>query len=133
MAGVGKTTALIALGHDERVREHFFDDILYVTLGAEVKEEHIVRELANITCVTGATSSANEVEETLEFRRAIRDAARWMQGKRILFLFDDVWPTALCVDGYLPKLRGILNGSPDHNEKQTCRRRHRFTCSLRCS
>lgn len=34
-------------------------------------------------------------------------------GKRILFLIDDIWPAKDCDRGYLPKLRNILEGSPD--------------------
>lgn len=35
MAGVGKTTTLIALGHDRDIRDHFSDGDLYMTLGAD--------------------------------------------------------------------------------------------------
>lgn len=63
MAGVGKTTSLIALGHDQLVRDHFIDGILYMPLGAETNPKHIVGVLAYIMRVTGATSSANKVEE----------------------------------------------------------------------
>lgn len=35
MAGVGKTTAAIALGHDEEVRSHFSNEILFIRLGAD--------------------------------------------------------------------------------------------------
>lgn len=113
MAGAGKTTALIALGHDEAVRNHFGDGILYMTLGADASVESIARGLSKIMKFTGARSSAAMVRKQTDLSEAVEDAALWFPGQQNLFLIDDVWPTKSCTLGYLSKLRNILEGSPD--------------------
>lgn len=44
MAGVGKTTALIGIGHDPKTQAHFVDGILYMSLGAAATEESVANE-----------------------------------------------------------------------------------------
>lgn len=110
MPGVGKTSALIALGHDRTVRARFPDGVLYLPLGNDPK---IAEELANIMQRTGAKARAATVRNETNLMRAIEEAALWFQGKRHLFLLDDVWPNEDCREGYLPKLRKLLTGSPD--------------------
>lgn len=113
MTGVGKTTALIALGHDRDVQDHFKDDVLYVSLGADASVEHITRGLCKIMKFTGARGSADAVRKQKDLTVAVEDAAMWFLGKRNLFLIDDVWRTKNCEKGYLPQLRNILEGSPE--------------------
>lgn len=38
-------------------------------------------------------------------------------------MLDDIWPISSCVDGYLPKLRGILSGNPGSRIALTTRSR----------
>lgn len=123
MAGVGKTTALIALGHDEAVRRHFRDGVLYLTLGAGASVKSITLGLATIMKFTGARKSAETALKKEKLAQAIEDAAIWFQGKCNLFLIDDVWPTESCVHGYLPELRSILQGSPESRIVLTSRNR----------
>lgn len=113
MAGVGKTTALIALGHDSDVRDHFSDGVLYLTLGADATMESISRCLSKIMRFTGANASADRVEHGKNLTQASENAALWFLGKRNLFLMDDVWQTNSCDKGFLPELRNILEGSPE--------------------
>lgn len=39
MAGVGKTIALIGLAHDQKIKTHFVDGVLYMSIGATATEE----------------------------------------------------------------------------------------------
>lgn len=48
MAGVGKTTALIGLGHDQKIKAHFVHGVLYMSLGAAATEESVANELSKI-------------------------------------------------------------------------------------
>lgn len=61
MAGVGKTMALIALGHDEAIRTHLRDGVLFMSLGADASVEHVTRGLATMMKFTGAIASATAV------------------------------------------------------------------------
>lgn len=63
MAGVGKTTARIELGHDAKIREHFKDGVLFMSLGAEATAMKITGELDEIMRMTGATTSAAKVKK----------------------------------------------------------------------
>lgn len=113
MAGVGKTTALIGLGHDADIQAHFVDGVLYMSIGATATVEHITRELYQIMRVTGANTSALEVQSSPTLDSTISSAAVWFHGKRILFLIDDIWRTPTCPQGYLSYLEGLLRGSPE--------------------
>lgn len=113
MAGVGKTIALIALGHDKDVREIFKDGVLYMSLGANASVEVITRVLSKIMKFTGARSSADAVRNQADLTTAVKDTALWFFGKRNLFLVDDVWPTQNCSQEYLAQLHNILEGSPE--------------------
>lgn len=135
MAGAGETTALIGLAHDRKIKDQFVDGVLYVSLRANTAAEHIMAELSKIMRVTGAVSSAKEMQslalklhetkrtsgaESGAYKKqsssslaaAISYAAIWFQGKRILFLVDDIWPTSKHPEGFFPDLLNILQGSP---------------------
>lgn len=113
MAGVGKTIALVGLGHDVDLKEYFCDGILFMSLGAQATEEKIAGQLDVIMRATGATSSAAKVKDSSLLVDAVPTAAIWFRGKRILFLLDDVWSRADSPEGYLPVLQGILCHSPE--------------------
>lgn len=123
MAGVDKTMALIALGHDETIRKHFRDGILYLTLGADASVESITRGLSQIKKCTGPRDSAAAVREQTDPAEAIEDTAFWFQNRRNLFLIDDIWPTKNRDQGFIPELRNILRGSPDSRIVLTTRYR----------
>lgn len=113
MAGVGKTAILCALGHDPLVQQHFPDGILFMSLGADASEGHVVQSLSKIMSVTGSMHIASEVQRMIQLPPAIEFAANWFQEKRVLFLIDDIWPTNSKVEGFLPDLKGILEKSPN--------------------
>lgn len=113
MAGVGKTTALIGLGHDEDVQAHFNDGVLYMSIGASATVGHVTTELWKMMRVTGATTSAAAVKSSKSLADAIAIATEWLREKRILFLIDDIWPTSTSPEGYLPDLRELLKESPE--------------------
>lgn len=105
MAGASKTTALIALGHDDDVRSHFCDVVLFIALGADVSRKQISDNLAEIK----GSAAAVQIETNQE--KAVAGASRRFQGKCNLFLIDDVWPHSISDHGYLPQLRKILTGN----------------------
>lgn len=112
MAGVSKTTALIALGHQKAVQTQFQDGVLFFQLGADASVKQITDCLADIMKYTGAVRSAAFVRNEIDLKKAADCAALWFRGRCNLFLIDDVWPTSDCTEGHLPKLRYILQGSP---------------------
>lgn len=113
MAGVGKSTALVALGHDADIREYFADGVLYMSLGANATKHHIACELNRIMRATGAKEGVLKDESTASLASAVAEAALWFQSRRILFLIDDIWPRGTRFQGSLPDMQGLLNGSPD--------------------
>lgn len=113
MTGAGKTTALIGLAHDPKVKECFTDGILYLPLEATSTEKHVLLELSKIMRVTGATPAATEVQSSPSLAAAVSTAAIWFNNKRILFLVDEIWPAPNRPQGYLPDLQILLQGSPE--------------------
>lgn len=113
MAGVGKTTALIGLGHDPEIRAHFTDGVLFLSLGANATEDSVINDLVKIMDFTGAVSKAFAVEAASSLAEATSFASNWFHGKRILFLIDDIWPTPDCPQGFLYEMNALLQGSPE--------------------
>lgn len=113
MAGVGKTSALIALGHDKDVRDHFKDGVLYLQLGAKASVKDVTRGLFKIMRFTEARASADTVHWQTDLTIAVDDAALWFMGKVNLFVIDDLWSTSSCDKGFLPQFRNILEGSSE--------------------
>lgn len=113
MAGVGKTTALIGLGHDDDIKAHFLDGVFFMSIGASASEGHVIIELEKIVRVTGSRTAATKVQASKSLADAVSNAAIWFHGKRILFLIDDIWPSSNRPEGYLPELEGLLQGGPE--------------------
>lgn len=113
MGGVGKTTALIGLGHDSEIRARFVDGVIFFSLGAAVSEESVTQKLVKVMDLTGGRSKAFEVKSASSLSDAVACAATWFLGKRLLLLVDDLWPTPGRPQGYFPELAGLLRSSPD--------------------
>lgn len=113
MAGVGKTIALIGLGHDDDIMSHFRQGVLFMRAGATATVRHLTSELCKIMRVTSASTSADEVKSSKSLADAVSNAAVCFHGKRILFLINDIWPSSYRPEGYLPELEGLLEGSPE--------------------
>lgn len=77
MAGVGKSVALIVLGHDEAVRDHFRDGTLYMAVGAKPSVEMITRYLSRMMGFTGARERerAAAVRKQTDLTEAVDNAA----------------------------------------------------------
>lgn len=108
-----KTTALIGLGHDSKNMAHFIDGVLFLSVGASVTEVGITCELCKIMPLTGSVSQASVVAAATSLSEAVSHAAMWFQGKRILFLIDDVGLRPGRPQGLMRKLSSLLQGSPD--------------------
>lgn len=64
------------------------------------------------------------VIKEISLKQAIEDAAIWFRNRCNLFLIDDIWPTKSCVNGCVPELRNILQGSPESRIVLTTRNRN---------
>lgn len=94
MAGVGKTMALIGVGHGENIQEHFKDGVLFMSLGAEADVEKISGELEDIMRATGATSSAAAVNSASSLAEAV--------SKHPFGFKDDAYCLSSMTSGRLP-------------------------------
>lgn len=75
MAGVGKTTALVGLGHEPKIKTHFVDGALFLSLGASATKESATNELHKIMDLTGAFSKASAVGAASSLAEAVSVAA----------------------------------------------------------
>ncbi|XP_060967328.1 putative disease resistance RPP13-like protein 1 [Cannabis sativa] len=82
MGGVGKTTLAQLVYDDDRVRKHF-ELRVWVTVSDEFDISKITREIFE-----GVTSNKCEIENPDEIRRRLKEA---LQGKKFMFVHDDVW------------------------------------------
>ncbi len=95
--GYGKTTLAMAICHDERVQEAFYDGILWVTLG---KEAGNLTEKVNdlIEILSGERPGFKSIES------AANHLVELIAHKYMLIVIDDVWNSA--------HLKPFLQGGP---------------------
>ncbi|KAM6570821.1 hypothetical protein CsatB_018806 [Cannabis sativa] len=82
MGGVGKTTLAQLVYDDVRVKNHF-ELRVWVTVSDKFDISKITREIFE-----GVTSNKCEIENPDEIRRRLKEA---LQGKKFMFVHDDVW------------------------------------------
>ncbi len=85
LPGVGKTTLLIALVHDKRIRAHFADGILWAELGPK---PDVYTLLLRWSMLLGMPASVIE-KQTVESLATILQ--RTLEQGRFLIVLDDVW------------------------------------------
>jgi tetratricopeptide (TPR) repeat protein/transcriptional regulator with XRE-family HTH domain len=86
LPGVGKTALALALAHDEEVRAHFADGLLWIGLGRTPQvQENLARwgELLGIS-----PGEAARLTTTPAWAQALRRA---IGSRRLLIVLDDVW------------------------------------------
>lgn len=114
MGGIGKTTALTALGWDMDVRERFCHGVFFLAFGRDAEHGHVLRQLSKIVRKTGAEDSVvDAVARADDVREACERTAEWFHGRKVLFLCDDLWSSPQRPLGYLPELRELLGGQEE--------------------
>lgn len=91
MGGVGKTSALRAIGNDAKTMEQFPDGVLYMSLGSEATKQDFIRILAMFVKFSGGEKECTEVENQKQLNEAICIVGKWFKGRNCLFLIDDIW------------------------------------------
>lgn len=90
-AGVGKTTCMHMLSHDQQIRHNFTDGIYYIKLGADAKEETAISEISSVVRKSGGSSKARDIENAKGIDNAMKVASEWLRDKKFLLLVDDIW------------------------------------------
>ncbi len=67
-----------------------------MSLGQGATVQSVIQEIARCMVMTGGTESVTRVEKSTSLKEAVDYAFGWFQGKKCLFLIDDVWPTGGC-------------------------------------
>lgn len=118
--GIGKTTLAALLAHDDDLRAHFTDGVLYATLG---EEPNIYAQLITWTRALDLEGVA-QVPDVEEVSRRI---ATVLRDRRMLLVVDDVWHVSHaqllnvagpdCVMLYTTRLNNVARAivsQPDH-------------------
>eukprot|EP00171_Calliarthron_tuberculosum_P007051 IDg7051t1 len=107
MGGVGKTTVLRALCRKKQVCEEFTDGVCFLEFGQNATDGKVINEVKRcIENLGGKMEQANTVDQVVEV------ASRWLCGKSVLLVCDDLWPHDYNKKGYLPKIQEILRNAP---------------------
>ncbi len=112
MGGVGKTTALRAICHEEEVKEAFPDGICFLEFGEGTKDSDVQQQLERCIRCFGGTTTLVEMRKQSSLKGVVNQAASWLHKKAILFVCDDLWRSPGCEFGYLPLLKRLLEGAP---------------------
>ena len=87
LPGVGKTTLVATLAHDDQVNTAFPDGVLWISLGPEAR-------LESALLTWGRALSISEIEQETTAEDLARRLSNALQKKRMLLLVDDVWDSA---------------------------------------
>jgi len=86
LPGVGKTTLAIALAHDDQVREHFRDGILWAPLG---RQPDVISLLGTWAAALGISPERIARRTTIKERQELIRLA--IGRRRMLLVIDDAW------------------------------------------
>ena len=89
--GVGKTTCMHMLSHNQQLRKYFVDGIYYMKLGADAKADNAAKEMIDIIHDTGGVKKIREIKNPNSIDEVMKSASEWFRDKKFLFLVDDVW------------------------------------------
>jgi WD40 repeat protein len=110
--GFGKTTLAIAICHNDEVRAHFYDGILWVTLGEQPSLADLVGKIEDLVVILTGKPRAGFT--TIE--AAAAQLAEALTTRRILLVIDDVWNRT--------HLDPFLRGGPNCVRLMTTRNRN---------
>jgi NB-ARC domain len=108
MGGLGKTCALKGIGHEDDVRHRYSGGVYYVSIGQDVTDEGIVRQVSDIVKAAGGKLAAPEIFLCNTAAEATRKAALWFAGRRCLFLCDDLWASSARASGFVADLNELV-------------------------
>ncbi|CDF36606.1 WD40-repeat containing protein [Chondrus crispus] len=89
--GVGKTCALRAIAHDDKIMEEFSGGVYFMSLGKDGNVGRLIEELCLIVEASGGKQTAAEMREQSEFGRVLTKVQAWFCRHVCLFIIDDVW------------------------------------------
>lgn len=108
-SGVGKSTALQAISWEHDVREHFAGGIYWITLGEHASPGRIIQELSDIVITAGGASLSQQILQAQSLRAGVELFATWFNGRKVLFILDDLWPTSHSFIGFLFELQFLTS------------------------
>ncbi len=112
MGGVGKTTALRAICHQEKVREAFPDGICFLEFGQDTKDIDVQTQLEGCINNFGGVSIVTKMEKQPSLEAAVNQAARWLRERTVLFVCDDLWRSPASDFGCQPLLKRLVRYAP---------------------
>ena len=90
-SGVGKTTIIHILTHDQDIRMHFVDGIYYMAFGADATIDSAIDQLCSIVRNSGGLHKAADISKHTDIDKAVHEVCEWFHEKRYLLLVDDIW------------------------------------------
>ncbi|XP_024522200.1 probable disease resistance protein At1g61300 [Selaginella moellendorffii] len=88
MGGCGKTTLARFVNNDQRVRQHFHDNIVWITVKKDASEDDLRAQLLNALEWGGMKERAQNAGTLEHVQHLAQNVAR---GIRVLLILDDVW------------------------------------------
>ncbi|XP_024522190.1 disease resistance protein RPS5-like isoform X2 [Selaginella moellendorffii] len=88
MGGCGKTTLAKFVNNDQRVRQHFHDNIVWITVKKDASEDDLRAQLLNALDWGGMRERAQNAGTLEHVQHLAQNVAR---GIRVLLILDDVW------------------------------------------
>jgi WD40 repeat protein len=119
--GVGKTCALKEVGCDPDVARHFTGGVYYMSLGQDAKPDDVVSQVASIVKASGGIKRDAEVLASATVSQAAREASSWFEGRRCLFICDDLWATKTSKTGFFDDLYLLISAQqPSAAQQESC-------------
>ncbi|PXF42703.1 Vegetative incompatibility protein HET-E-1 [Gracilariopsis chorda] len=109
LGGVGKTCALRGLADEKGIQDVFPDGILFIQLGNDSVLPDIIKGIAECVKQTGGRRLCRTIQGAKTVEEACDEARQWFEGRKCLFLVDDIWEVNGITPYELRKLGRMLN------------------------
>lgn len=84
--GVGKTTSMSILTHEQRIRKYFSHGIYQIKLGADTKTEAVIQQLVDIARKSGGVNNSSQTRNLQRIDDVMNVVAEWFRDKNTFYL-----------------------------------------------
>ena len=109
MSGVGKTCAVIAVGNDKDVQEHYNGGVYFFSFGPNVKDGDVIQMISDKVEATGGRQLAQAIRNEINIENAVEKGQGWFGRHKCLFICDDMWRCGSRNSGYVQEMRHLCS------------------------
>ena len=107
--GMGKSVALQSICHDRQIRATVRDGVHFLTLGKNATAQDLIHQFSMCARHAGYETISKDIMGMKSAEDAAREVSVIFKGKRVLFVFDDLWVSDRSETGFLREIQ-VMGG-----------------------